>query len=376
VNSDALVLAALASAAVPGLRPARVELLADRPGDRFTVAVVQDPEHRRWVARLPVDAVAGGQQEGSVTLLGLLARRVAFAVPAPKGFAALRDGRRAMVYPLINGSPLAFAGLPGGPGLAGELGRAIASVHNVDRRLFEEAALPGYTADECRRRHLVNLDRGAASGVVPVGLLARWERLLDDVSRWRFAPTPTHGRLEAADVLVEFEAPDDIASGRVRGVLGWEDAKVGDPAEDFAALVSGASTQAVDTVLEAYAMSRIEHPDPDIAWRAGLVAELRLLEDFLVATSARDRQATAAATHALRRLDVEVGDPDTPPAPVLPDPAVHVWPAGPTRDDRIYQGGSAAPAAALEVTEPGVDDPSGTDPSGADTDRPGEPGRG
>lgn len=338
---DAPFLAALACGAVAGLRPIRAQVALDRPGERFTIGVVEDGELRRWMVRVPLDAVAAAQQDASVALLGLLARRVPFAVPAPKGHAALRDGRRAMVYPMIEGHPLRFAALPPGPGLASELGRAIASLHNVDRRLFEEASLPAYSAEECRRRHLVNVDRAAGSGVVPVGLLARWEPLLDDVSRWRFAPTATHGRLEGDHVLAAFPAEGGAASGRVRGLLSWEDAQVGDPAEDLAQLLADANPQAADTVLEAYAMARVEQPDPHLEWRSRLVAELRLVEGLLSAMSGKDRAAVAAAVHALHRLDAAVGDPDRPPVAVPPSPAVDVVHVGETRDDRLYHGGSA-----------------------------------
>ena len=372
--SDALTLAALATAAVPGLRAVRVELLRSRPGDRFGVAIVDDAEHRRWIVRMPVDAVAAAQQDASVALLGLLARRVPFVLPAPKGFAAVRDGRRAMVYPMISGHDVNLAAIPSGPGLAAELGRALAALHNVDRRLYDEAAMPHYDAEECRRRHVVEVDRGAVSGIVPVGLLSRWERLLDDVSMWRFAPTPTHGRLDGAHLLAAFASQDDLASGRVRALLSWEEAQVGDPAEDLAALVAAAPQPTVDTVLEAYTMSRIEHPDPHLEARARILAELRLVENLLAATSAKDRRAIAAATHALRRLDAAVGDPDVPPAPIRPDPAADVVPAPPPGDDRLYRGGrgpfpgpsdgpseNLAPDAPAELT-----DDTGAHPRGAD----------
>lgn len=322
-----------------GLRPAAAQVARDRPGERFTVAFVEDVEHRQWVVRLPGDAVAAAQQDATVALLHLMARRVPFAVPAPKGHAALRDGRRAMVYPLIAGQPLRFAAVPPGPGLAGEIGRALAGLHNLDRRLFEEAAVPAYGAEECRRRHIVDLDRAASSGVVPVGLLARWERLLDDVSRWRFAPAPIHGRLDGAHVLATFLDQDDATSGRVRGILSWEDAQIGDPAEDLAGLIDAAPAETTDTALEAYAMARSGQPDPHLEWRARLIAELRVVEDLLVAQAAKDRQAVAAAVHALRRLDAAVADPDTPPPPAPPDPAVDVVPAAPVRDGELYRGG-------------------------------------
>ena len=55
--------------------------------------------------------------------------------------------------------------------------------------------MPVYDAETCRTRHLADLDRGAATGHVPTALLSRWERALEDVTAWRFAPTPVHGDL-------------------------------------------------------------------------------------------------------------------------------------------------------------------------------------
>ena len=72
---------------------------------------------------------------------------------------------------------------------------------------------------------------------MPTALLVRWERQLEDVSLWRFAPTPTHGDLTGDQVLAVFDDEDDAATGRIRALTGWEDAKVADPADDFAALV-------------------------------------------------------------------------------------------------------------------------------------------
>ena len=111
----------------------------------------------------------------TVALLGMLARRLPFSVPTPKGFVALKEGGRAAVYPYLAGRPLELTHLPAGPGLAAEIGRAIAALHNVDRQLFDEAGLPSYDADTYRTRRLSELDRAAATGHVPTGLLARWE---------------------------------------------------------------------------------------------------------------------------------------------------------------------------------------------------------
>ena len=194
-----------------------------------------------------------------------------------------------------------------GPGLAAEIGRCIAALHNVDLQLFDEAGLPSYDADTYRTRRLSELDRAAATGHVPTGLLARWEAALEDVSLWRFAPTPTHGDLGGEEILAVFEDDEDASTGRVRAFTGWEDAKVADPADDFATLVTEASPEAVDSVLEAYAHARVDRPDQHLERRARLAGELRLVTALLAATAAQDqgtdrllRVAAAAAGRAHR----------------------------------------------------------------------------
>ena len=313
-----LALAALASAAVPGLDPATVEGTAHLPGHQFEVAFIQDTQHRRWVVRAPMTAAAAAQMEVTVTLLGLLSRRLPFSVPTPKGFVDLKEGGRASVYPYLAGRPLDFAHLPAGPGIAAELGRALAALHNVDRALFDEAELPSYDADTYRTRRLSDLDRAAATGHVPTGLLARWERSLEDVSLWRFAPTPTHGALTGDQVLAVFDDDEDAATGRIRGLTGWEDAKVADPADDFAALVTQASPAAFDSVLEAYAHARVERPDKHLERRARLAGELKLVSELLTAVGTKDQKGIDACAEKLRQLDAYTFDDDPDHEPVAP----------------------------------------------------------
>lgn len=300
-----LYLAAIASAAVPGLDPVTVEALPSLPHDRFDVAIVRDTEHRRWVVRAPRSEAAGAELDAAVGLLTLLGRRLSFAVPAPKGFLPLKGGGRAAVYPYLPGDPIDFAEVPDGPGLAGEIGRALAGIHNLDPRLVDEAGLPTYDADAYRARRLSDLDRAAATGRVPTALLERWERALEDVSLWRFAATPVHGRLSGEQVLVVFDG-DDASSGRVRGLLGWEGAQVADPADDFAALVDQASPDVVERVLEAYAHARVERPDANLLVRARLAAELALLRDLMEALARHDEPLVEGLGARLRRLDEHV----------------------------------------------------------------------
>ena len=156
-------------------------------------------------------------------------------------------------------------------------------------------------------------------------MLARWEAALEDVSLWRFAPTPTHGDLGGEEILAVFDDDEDASTGRVRAFTGWEDAKVADPADDFATLVTEASPEAVDSVLEAYAHARVDRPDQHLERRARLAGELRLVTALLAATAAQDQGTIDSCASRLRRLDEHTAhspltEPQVllSPAPVIP----------------------------------------------------------
>ena len=297
-----LVLAALASAAVPGLHP-RSTHPTETSGNDFDTAVVTDSENRRWVVRAPQRAAAGAQLESELLLLANLgdpARAdLPFAVPAPKGHASLPEGGRCVVYPYLPGAPLHPGELAPGPGLAAALGRALAALHDVSRSVVEDAGLPVYEATEYRERRLSELDRAATTGHVPARLLARWEKGLEDVGRWRFQSCVVHGDLVAEHVLVDGQ--------QVTGMLDWSDAKVADPADDLAWVAVGADSEALDSVLEAYAVTRADSPDRHLAVRARLAGELALARWLLHGVRSDDSSVVDDAGQMLRDLDSDVG---------------------------------------------------------------------
>ncbi len=318
-------LAALAGSAVPGLDPVAVRAARGLPGNRCDVAFVTDTQRRAWVVRVPTTSAVGAQLDASVPLLSLISRRLPFQVPSPRGFVGVPDGR-AMVYPFLHGRSVVLEETPPGPGVAAELGRALAALHNVDRAVFEEAGLAVYDSETYRRRHLADLDRAAATGHVPTALLSRWERALEDVSAWRFAPTPVHGDLTGGRVLVSFTDEQDPGTAAVRGITGWEHAQVADPADDFAAVAEECSAEALDSVLEAYAVARIERPDRHLRLRARLAAELRSLRRLLDAVTTAEPLLITRRAAELRALDERTADmPDlVPPPPVEPVPRTSV----------------------------------------------------
>jgi len=272
VPHSPLALAALASAAVPGLDVYDV-LRSPHADVDFDVVIVVDSTGKRWIVRAPRRAAAGAALEAELGLLTQLAKEhdsgaLSFAVPRPAGTAALPEGGRAVVYEEIRGTRLNLAALEPGPGLAASLGHAIAQIHELRPDVIEDEGLPTYTPEAYRQRRLAELDAAAQTGKIPPALTGRWEERLENVAWWRFEPTPVHGSLGEHQVIV--------ADGAVAGIVGWAEARVADPADDLAWLIAAATPEAADSVIEAYAVGRRELRDPHLVDRARLAAELAL----------------------------------------------------------------------------------------------------
>ncbi|ANC30984.1 phosphotransferase [Isoptericola dokdonensis] len=301
-----LALAALSTAAVPGL-DARTVHAEDVPGD-YDVAVVTTVDAEEWMVRAPTTALAGAALEAEIELLESLhlyvqAGVLPFAVPQIAGSALLPEGGRAVVHQRLTGVPLDIGGLRPGPGLAADLGRTLAAVHELPAAVVEACGLPSYTAAEYRERRLVELDEAAATRRVPADLLRRWEHALEDVSLWRFQPVVVHGDLAPDQVLV--------TGNRVTSISGWSDARVADPADDLAWLLAAAPPECVDAIMEAYQLRRTELTDPRLVDRALLVGELALARWLLHGVRRGLSDVVADAESMLADLD-EATREDTP----------------------------------------------------------------
>jgi aminoglycoside phosphotransferase (APT) family kinase protein len=291
------VLAALASVAVPGLVPLTARALPG--GDEVDAAEVVDELEREWVVRAPRTPAAAALLEQEWRFLSTLTGRMPFAVPLVAGTVAV-DGGRAGVHRALEGQPIDPAALVPGPGLAAALGRALAAVHDLPVRLVEDAELPVYTAPEYRTRRLAEVDRAAATGHVPAGLLTRWERALEEAGAWRFTPCVVHGDLAPENVLV--------GEDRVSGVLGWGQTRVADPADDLAWLVTAAPADGLESVLEAYAHTRRDAPDRDLLRRARLSGELAVARWLLHGTTTGDEAVVADAVGMLTELEERIDE--------------------------------------------------------------------
>ncbi len=292
-----IALAALACAAIRGLEPVAAQPfpLHDRDLD---AALVEDGLARQWLVRAPRSPAAAARLEHESRLLTELTGWLPFAVPEVVGTARLPEGGDALIHRVLPGTPIVPSELRPGPGLAAGLGRALAAIHELPERLVEEAGLPVYSAEDHRRRRLAEIDRAAATGHVPAPLLQRWEHALEEAGAWRFVPCVVHGDLAEENVLVD---GDEVVA-----VLAWGEARVGDPADDLAWIGAACGEDALESVLEAYALGRREQPDPHLPRRARLAGELALSRWLLHGVSTADDAVIKDAVGMLGDLEAAV----------------------------------------------------------------------
>ncbi|MGX1160315.1 phosphotransferase family enzyme [Arthrobacter sp. SLBN-100] len=309
-------LAAVATAAVPGLTPTAVSSAPDDPAD-FDSALLLDSEGKRWRVRSPRHAEASARLETEFLVLRAFAPAIRAELPflMPTVAGSVRLGTLStFVYSHLAGSTRSVEELTAGPDvLAREIGVALAAIHDLPRSLVSNADLPSYTPNEFRQRRLNELDQAATTGKIPPALLLRWEHALEDVSLWRFNPSVVHGDLHEDNLLVEGQ--------RVTAVTGWTDLRIGDPADDFAWLVASNEQDFVDAVLDAYTAGRRDTPDNHLLRRAALSAEFALAQYLVKGIASDDSGMVSEAEEMLATLARDIEEHGGQPISVEPQPA-------------------------------------------------------
>lgn len=351
-------LAAIATAAVPGLTPTAVSSAPDDPAD-FDSALLLDSEGKRWRVRSPRHAEASARLETEFLVLRAFAPGVRAELPflMPTVAGSVRLGTlTTFVYSHLSGSTRSVEELTSGPaGLAREIGSALAAVHDLPRSLVSNADLPSYTPNEFRQRRLNELDQAATTGKIPAGLLRRWEHAMEDVSLWRFNPCVVHGDLHEDNLLVE--------SGRVTAVTGWTDLRIGDPADDFAWLVASNEQDFIDAVLKAYTSGRRDAPDQHLLRRAALSAEFALAQYLVKGLAAGDQDMVAEAEGMLESLASDIAEYGGQPISVEPLPATGA--AGTAAASAAATTGAAATTSEAATTGAAAPAGPGTPPGQA-----------
>lgn len=349
VRREPIELAAVATAAVPGLTPTAVSSAPDDPAD-FDSALLLDSEGKRWRVRSPRHAEASARLETEFLVLRAFTPGIRAELPflMPTVAGTVRQGTLStFVYSHLGGSTRSVEDLStGSAALAGELGAALAAIHDLPHSLVSNADLPSYTPNEFRQRRLNELDQAATTGKIPALLLRRWEHALEDVSLWRFNPSVVHGDLHEDNLLVD--------GSRVTAVTGWTDLRIGDPADDLAWLVASNNQAFVDAVVAHYTSSRRDVPDAHLLRRAALSAEFALAQYLVKGLAAGDEDMISEAESMLEVLAEDVAEHGGQPISVepLPQPAVTVQPIDTAGPDDIARPNN--PAEPNVTAEPNV----------------------
>lgn len=298
-----LELAAIATAAVPGLAPTATAFSPDDDAD-FDSALLLDAEGKRWRVRSPRHPEASTRLETEFMVLRAFAPAIRAELPfhVPTIAGTVRQGAlTTFVYAHLQGAMLSIDELSAGtPALAHEIGTALAAIHDLPLTLVTNADLPSYSANEFRQRKLNELDQAATTGKIPATLLRRWEHALEDVALWRFNTSVVHGDLHEDNLMVQ----DDT----VTALTGWTDLRIGDPADDFAWLVASNEPSFVAAVLNQYTKARREAPDAHLLRRAALLAEFALAQYLVKAMAAGHHSMTAEAESMLATLADDIDE--------------------------------------------------------------------
>lgn len=341
-------LAALATVAVP-----RLEVAGLRPpqfsDEVLSVTGLIDTSGDRWMVVCSHDTVGGLDMEAQNAVLERLGKahdfsKIPFEVPRPAGFTRTPEGDRVMVHRDLGGHVMETSDFDDPHLLPASLGNALASLHNLPELIYTGVNLPAYSAIECRDRHQAVLDEAAQEVVIPANLWDRWEESLENLSLWRFLPSPIHGDLSETSIHVDH--------GRVCALTGFSSAHVGDPAVDIAWVFARASDEFLERFHEAYQQTRSEK-DLHLLERAELLSELAVVRWLVHGLHSGDSEIVDEARAMLSELSASVGE-STPkrteePVKTANDSATSEEESSSQREDTTLRRSESAPESPLNT---------------------------
>ncbi len=302
-----LTLAALATAAVPGLEVRGARTHTRRSHGGYDSVLLRAADGRHLVIRAPRSQSAETEQSADLVAIRAMTPGIRsllpFRVPAFVGQAPI-DGTRAIVTEFLPGTVLTADELTEHESLAWAVGTAIAAIHTLPAGFIGDAGLPRETAEEAHDGVVHLIGQAADTGRLPAAILRRWEQATDDQALWRFRPTVVNGSLTADSILVD----GDI----VTAIVGWGTLAVGDPARDLHWLLTSRGASA-EFALEAYTRGRAGVADAHLPQRALLYGELELARWLLHGVERRDEAIIDDAVSLLDGLVERVHDQTSEP---------------------------------------------------------------
>jgi macrolide phosphotransferase len=300
MGHTALMLSALATSAVPGFHAVSAQTLSSAEKD---VALVYDVDQHPWLVELPTSAQSESAHTEALRAIRALSEglrsRLSFRVPRLAGTTEVGNHTLSVCEYLPGQAP---APHKVSPILAASIGTALAQIHSLPTSSVQDYDRPADSAIDSLRECAGVVDRAAATGLLPLALLRRWETACEDAGLWQFEPTVIHALMQLGHLLVDNDS--------VVAIDQWRDFRVGDPAKDLAWLTTPASGSFANGVLTAYRSAR---PAAD-RWamqRARFYAELDVAKWLLHGIDAANDTIIADATAMLSALHDRVsGDMD------------------------------------------------------------------
>lgn len=304
MSQNPYTLAALATAAVPGIMPVYCHALK-APSEGLSSALVIDDQKRHWVVLAPSDANSGARLLREVGILQALSRtELAAYIQSPHGFAEIEQGGRAVVALALEGEaierhPTLFASeKPQVPAIAADLGRILALVHNTAKYASEDAGVEEFTPKNVRRRHWENIKRAEKLHELPSAVTQRWMTLLAEDELWNFTPKFIHGDLNYENLL--------FVGDQISGILNFQNAAVSDPAQDIAWVMSVLDYESFETFHHAYTANLDQRQDSRLLDRAQLSAEFAVLEWLLAGSDTNNEQIVSEALQMLEEVNEDL----------------------------------------------------------------------
>lgn len=289
-------LAALAAAAIPGMRVAQIRQpqYDDEVAQATTIA---DTEGNCWLVLYPKTQISKDALNQHITQLHYLEScsqlgLVCFQVPTLSATIKTKHSRYALVMSDPGGLPLPDDVALTSELLASSMAKALASLHNLSADALVDLGARSHGEREIKfgiTRLIQSVSRD-----LPPRLRRRWLGALEQPTLWNFAACPIHSQLAPHCVRVE--------GNTVSAFTNWLGFQVGDPAEDFAWLLPLANGDFVQRLQEVYAASRASL-DLHLMTRAQLYSEIELAKWLRYGKRVRDPEVIEQAKEMLNELD-------------------------------------------------------------------------
>lgn len=287
------MLAALASAAVPGIAVAGAR---DSEHDNATdtgmgidQAVVQDATGRVY------DVYASDTEAGKRRLAGRVraARTLAEArEPGGLGFSmdhvlAFEDGGNprgatagtaVMVATHHEGRSRSLNLLTHDD--CASVGTAIGAIHRLRAGFLKEQGYPVFTTGQIRAQLTAWIARLRQAGHIPPSITANWSRIIDTAGLWSFSTCMVHGGFHEGDFL--------FSGSTITAVTNWQDMQINDPARDLAWTFAKLDDEHRNALITAYGRMMGSRLDDLIMLRANLWLQMEQVGEFIQALGAAD----------------------------------------------------------------------------------------